>query len=60
VPQSFAQLFAKHAVTTRLRGLAAQTVYLPIDLGDDVEMRERLERADSSRASVARCARETS
>ncbi len=36
VTQQLAQLFAQHAVTTRLRGLPSETVYLSIDLGNDV------------------------
>src|SRR5829696_545696 len=34
--QQLAQLFAQHAVTTRLRGLASETVYLSINLGNDI------------------------
>ena len=36
VPQQLTQFFAQHAVTTCLCSLAAQAVYLSIDLGDDV------------------------
>src|SRR5262245_1321910 len=34
--QQFAQLFAQYAIATRLRSLAAQTVHLTIDLGNNV------------------------